>query len=639
MKKIIVLLLSLVGFLGHAQLRLLNNFTLEVNPKLSVVDSMYKDESLVFVKDHRSILIEYSYPSSSEIHVIHKIIKVQDDIGVKEANILQFPVGLKSEVINLEIRTISSLGKVNKIQVEDLKDVETKDGFKSIAIENVEVNGQIEYLYTYRRPLSQFGRIHYRSPYPIQDLKFDFYNSALAFNLKGYNAIPDPEIKENHLSCHVKNLNPLPRQGALSASSKKNYIDYRLVKAGNNSKMSTWQQISKGILNNFKFLKGKESAMRFMADLNLENKSQEEKIYAIENKIKTSIVVENKDVKSYTNISEIIKTKLTNPRGQTILYVYCLQLLKIPVDFIMTTSRFDGEIDETFPTSLDLRKLILYFPELNLYLDPSNKVTRLGLPPFEFANSRSLLIHTKSTIYNPSYTYVNHGFISLPMLKARYNTMQINCSTNLNQNNDELMVNYEHKTTGYEAFMTRFHKQELVNEEGFQSEFIRGINDLDIKSYEFFKKEISFSQFPLEPFLTKAVLQSESLVETIDSDILVHLGKLIGTQTKLYNEKNRIHDIVLDFPKLLNYKIEFKIPEGYKCQNLEALKSHIHYTLNDKNNILFSTSYSVENGLLKINVQEAYNAYTINKSQFDKYKEVMNASADFNAFTLLLEKI
>ena len=50
------------------------------------------------------------------------------------------------------------------------------------------------------------------------------------------------------------------------------------------------------------------------------------------------------------------------------------------------------------------------------------------------------------------------------------------------------------------------------------------------------------------------------------------LGKIIGTQSELYQEKERVHPIEMQYPNQYNYTITVDIPKGYTLEGLESLE-------------------------------------------------------------------
>jgi hypothetical protein len=94
----------------------------------------------------------------------------------------------------------------------------------------------------------------------------------------------------------------------------------------------------------------------------------------------------------------------------------------------------------------------------------------------------------------------------------------------------------------------------------------------------------------------------------------------------------------IDYPHVLERHIRFTIPEGYSVKNLEDIK--ISHVVTDKGapTVGFTSTYEVVGNLVKIHIMEEYRKTSYPLSQFEEFKKVINAAADFNKVVLVLEK-
>jgi len=310
------------------------------------------------------------------------------------------------------------------------------------------------------------------------------------------------------------------------------------------------------------------------------------------------------------------------------------------VSLIMSTSRYSGLIDESYPHTMDLEYPILYFPNLDKYLTTDDMALRLGMPPAEFGKSLVLKIKTNNSTALASLKYDTCEFVTLPILEAKYNTTQRIINVQLESNNTQAKVHYLSKERGYFAIESRLPINEYL--EGDNNYSLNNVfwemDDLEIDSVKFENEEFIYSTKPSASVKADVWLNSESIVEQLEDDILVSLGQLIISQFKMYGEGKRQYDVVLEYPKLYESRIHFTIPEGYRCINLEALKKHLYFVLDKENSIYFDLSYVLKDNQLSIVIKEGYNTILIKKEQYRNYQEVVNSVADFRAFTLILEK-
>jgi len=120
---------------------------------------------------------------------------------------------------------------------------------------------------------------------------------------------------------------------------------------------------------------------------------------------------------------------------------------------------------------------------------------------------------------------------------------------------------------------------------------------------------------------------------------LFKIGKIIGSQVDLYNEKDRKLPVDLEFPESHNTTITVTIPKGYKILNPEALRKISDYVGRDGKTVMsFSSSYKITGNKLTVTINEYYKQTHIPVAEFDWYKKVMNTAADFNKVVLVLAK-
>ncbi len=641
MNRIGIIIGTLICLNVQAQKRILDLFSLSENPQLHEVDSTFIDESLVIIEDYRAVNINYRKEAINQyqVNTVHKIIHINNALGVKIYNEISIPIEKGEELLNLEVRTISKNNKVYEMQNHEPVDVTIKGNiqFKKFAVEGLEVGGEVEFLYSKKSRIKPYKRIYFKSLYPTQKLKFELFEKNVIHSAASYNGLAPVESIHGNLVCEDYNIEGIDDETLSSFQSKIKHIDYKVEQYGDYYDGTSWKRISGNILEQFQ-----SESMRinnFIYDMNLDGLTEFEKVCKVEEYIKSNIAIEYNLDKSYTDLMAIQKNKLANYEGVIKLYLKCFQKLQIPVSLIMSTSRYSGLIDESYPHTMDLEYPILYFPNLDKYLTTNDMALRLGMPPAEFGKSHVLKIKTNNSTALASLKYDTCEFVTLPILEAKYNTTQRIINVQLAANNTQAKIHYLSKKRGYFAIQSRL----LINEylEGDHNRLnntFMGIDVVEIDSVKFENEGFVFSTKPSTSVNTDIWLNTESIVEQLEDDILVSLGQLIKPQSKMYGEGKRQHDVVLEFPKLYESRIHFTIPEGYTCMNLEELKKHLYFMFDKENSIYFDLSYVLKDNQLSIVIKNGYNTILINKKHYKDYQEVVNSVADFRAFTLILEK-
>lgn len=140
-----------------------------------------------------------------------------------------------------------------------------------------------------------------------------------------------------------------------------------------------------------------------------------------------------------------------------------------------------------------------------------------------------------------------------------------------------------------------------------------------------------------KPFISKSVITSESLIEEAGDSYIFQLGKVIGTQSELYQEKERVNPIEMTYPNQYDYTITVNIPDGYTVEGLESIKIHkAYYDVKGVNTAKFESNYSLEGKKLIITIQEFYKTNEFDLPKYEEFRAVINAASDFNKTSILL---
>jgi len=115
---------------------------------------------------------------------------------------------------------------------------------------------------------------------------------------------------------------------------------------------------------------------------------------------------------------------------------------------------------------------------------------------------------------------------------------------------------------------------------------------------------------------------------------LFRIGKLIGPQVEMYQEKKRQSPVELEFPHQYKRKIEVEIPNGYEVKGLESLD----FSIKPDRSMGFTSTYSMRGNRLVVEVTEYYKEVRYPLEKFEDFRKVINAAADFNKIVLVLEK-
>jgi hypothetical protein len=139
-------------------------------------------------------------------------------------------------------------------------------------------------------------------------------------------------------------------------------------------------------------------------------------------------------------------------------------------------------------------------------------------------------------------------------------------------------------------------------------------------------------------FLVDVDFQSSHFMEKAGPRILFKVGELIGPQIEMYRDDQRTAEVENDFNRMYDRTIRIQLPTGYQVKNLNDLKFNIAYTDKDQIPFLFKSDYVVKDNVVEVRVEEYYKQIFAPLSRYEDFRKVVNAAADFNKITLVLEK-
>jgi hypothetical protein len=500
-----------------------------------------------------------------------------------------------------------------------------------------------------RYPNYKGKRLNFQTDYQKNNVEFDlFAPNNLIFKFKSYNGLNDVETdtiieNKNHWYFKIPTIEPLERELLSAYNAQKKYVVYALDEntATNATDMTSYANVSQNIYDYYnkdnskkiesglkKFLKG--------IDYN-EKETVEHKIKTIESYIKTNIYLAEAGNEKLSSLEDILKDKVANERGIIKLYAAIFKHIDIPFDFVYTCKRDYMLFDKDFEANNFLNDLLFYFPKTKKYLSPTERESRFGFPPAYLTDTYGLFIK-EVTIGDFKSAVGKIKYIEPVKAENTIDKMIID----VNFDKDDLTIiniNLIKSMTGYYALYIHPY-MDLIKPEDKNDVIESFAKSLD-EDVEILSKKVNnenpelFGEKPLEFVLD---FNSSAFVEKAGKKYLFSVGDLIGAQTELYQDKERILPVDSEFERSYIRSITITIPEGYTVANLDDINISNAYT-NDKNEELmsFDSSYTLEGNTLTIVADEHYRMNHVNTDIYEEYRTVINSAADFNKITLILE--
>jgi len=609
------------------------------NPTLHELDKHENELSSIVIKECK--ILEYIYKTDNILYLyktVHKIVKVNTDQAIEMFNKVFVPMNARTEFVVLQARAISPDGKITNINKENIKEVENVNSwgnFKIFAIEGIEKGGEIEYFYTTKAPVSDpYGREYMQSDAPVKESVISIISpNNLIFEAKSYNDFPDLELTKGDstrtLTATAENIGFLPEESYSTYRANLMKVDYKL--SYNNEmllgkKLYDWElaaETFKGLIYDYSEEEAK-LVKKVLKKLKLKRLNTDEKVKKIETYLKNNISPEEGSGKEFTSVGRILANKYANEIGMSRILAAFLTEAKIEHQLVVTSDRNSSRFDQDFASWANFTDIIFFVKESEKYVSPL-VFYRYGAAPYNLANNYGVFIAQNGK--------TDIKFI--PMPTAEYSMNEIEANVNFGENFD-VNVDMRHAWTGYRANDFRFLLQ-YRDKTFLKNRVTSGIEDASVEEIEVHNNNFEFAP-ENKALYVESKIKTPSLIEKAGKNYLFKVGHLIGGQMELYQEHERQNPIDMDYPTYYERKISFDIPKGYKLQGLEDAKINKVIEKNGEKVNAFVSDFIIEKDKVIITAKEYYRNISLPKEDYENFRQVINAAADFNKVVLVFEK-
>jgi hypothetical protein len=616
-------------------------------------EDFIKDKDEVILKDHRVNELNYSEKGELKAYFyIHKRVFVNSDDAVSRNNKIYVSFSNAIDLIDFDARVISPNNEIKTLGKEALKEGVDEDDVKYnyFAISGAEVGGVIEYYYLIERNPVLHGSLNAITNKAFsKEVIFDLISPEnLVFETNTINGFAplekDTSIADyNFLRSYNTDVKALNKEPFSNSGAKDPTVYFHLKQntATGKGNSYTFGVASQNIFENtHKPFNKKEQklAAKVLKNSKVDPKADTKtKVLDLELYLKQNFsVYSDKDPRLETPES-IFEIKAFNDLGAIRVYNHLLNELGVESEIVVTCNRFRHPFQSDFESFTFLDKYILYLPEIDSYLNPAGKFDRLGVIPPGFLHNNGLFIK-KVSLGGISTGSGSVKFIKAPNHDHTKNDMFI--EVKLDESLDSLNVTLGQQWSGYYAqtYQPYFGLLPEDVEKEITDDFVYNIvDDAKIKSIEVVNG--GFEHFMVEPLTVNATFSSPSLLEKAGRKILVKVGDLIGPQSELYQEKERTLPVENSFNRTYYRKIKIEIPEGFTCNNLDDLNITVNPFNEGSNDAFFTSKYSLNGNVVEVEIDEVYNRIYYPLEEFEDYRAVINAAADFNKVVLVFDPI
>ncbi|HLP18658.1 MAG TPA: DUF3857 domain-containing protein [Chitinophagales bacterium] len=649
-----VLLLVLLTRVAIAQEYVHKNYKWEENPKPYIPEKTDTFPETI-LQDKISYEISIDNSGSFEYYLHHKKTFVNSAQAIERNNKVYLPAGLKSEILKMKVRVIKPNGEVIEMNNSDIKDAVDEDSerkYKYLAVRAVETGCVIEELFVLKAPSDYTGRIYtMQSEYPKHNCSFELiYPEYMIFDTKTYNGFPklekDSTYKKNELACRkasIAYIAPLKAEKYSVRVSHLQKVAYKLTGSTRSGSynINGYDKISDNIFQrmNMELSKSEKKALdKIFKEAQLDYaKNDDDKIRKLEDYVKKAIF-SSEDIDNYSvSIDRMLETSMSDPSSLTRLFVAAFNKLNIAHEILVTCNHYDITFEKDFESLNYLDQYFIHFPDNDKYLAPSFPLYRYGLMPYQFRRGYGLVIK-KTTLGNLTTGMGTVKYIEEDSYLDNTDSMIVN--VDFSKGLDDVTYKYRVTHSGHEA--AAFQSiMDYVKEEKDKDKIRKGLleNYSDEAELKDLKTENEGAEFfAKKPFVVSASFSTNKFLDKAGAKYIFKVGELIGPQEQMYQEEARKLPIDMNYCKNYMRTIHFKVPQGYKLANSEKLNMDIFHKDKKGNRIMVFRSWYETNGdNVTVYCEEYYKKSTLPVEEYEPFKAVINASADFNKIVLLFE--
>lgn len=620
-------------------------------PSIHTIAPGFAKEPAVVISDKRRIEYIDVNDDQVEYRTLHKIVHLNDDHGIEAFNKIYLPVVENKAIVDIKARTILPGGKVIELDKNDIKEIKEEDNiYKIFAMEGLTKGCEIEFLYTYNSNLSYFGREVVQGGHHVLKSEVEIVAPGrLIFDTRAYNGSgsvkTDSLNGKNIISVTMNDLPAVDEEKYSMYTANLKRIEYKLSynKARKaTERLFTWNELAKRVYSMSAEFNEKElKKMNNLVENNGWKKidGDKAKVIAVESYFKKNFAVKD-DISSdeANNIEWILKNKVCSERGLTRLFSAAFTVLGVKHEHVLCGSRESFAVDKTFENWLNCNNELIFINSLQKFIAPAS--TEMRYPWIDPSWAGTEGIFCKPTTIGDFTTAIAYTKqIRLESMEATQSNIEAH--VRLNSSLDTLLIDARNLNSGYMSGTYRRIFNYSSDED--QKEIIKSMVKHSLGTEKIVSSKLENKEYEAcsenKPFILQTIVQAPGMIENAGNRILVKVGELIGPQAEMYQEKERMLPIEIAFPHILARKITLEIPTGYRVRNLDDLK--INKIVKEENEITmgFESSAELNGNLVTINIFEQYGKIRYSMDQYNQFKDIINAAADFNKLVLVLEKI
>lgn len=596
--------------------------------------------------------VQYDYALENDQFLMyvthHRIVLVNNNEAIQNNNRIIISMYNAIELTDVRARSINKDGKVVNFDINNLKEIHDEGSDKSyriFAIEGIENGSEVEYFFTRKMYAFLFDKLFMQTDVPVRNTSFVLTCPPhLQFDFRTYLGLPDVKREEseerNVYTLETSDVPAMKKEDFSYFDANRKRVEFKLAynTARSKSRINTWEDAGRNFYARLTTrIKDEDKAIdKFFGSIgDKATLPAEQRIKNIEQKVKTSIQVdEHASGEQASRLHMVIKNKIASKEGVTRLFMALFEKAGIDVHVVITCDRESSPFDGSFDTWGYLDEYLLHFPATNGFIAPYSFAHRYPFIPNELTATDGLFIEP-FTLGAMKSGLASVKWIPASDYKLNFNDLDIEVF--FNDDNSGNIIRKKEMFGGYTAlyftpYLPLMTKENMV--EMVQTLTKSSAPDADIVKWD--AKTVADGIY--DNFLLDVEFKSTHFLERAGPRLLLKVGELIGPQSELYRDDERVTPVENDFNRSYDRKIKISLPEGYVVKNPDDLNFDVVFDKGDKRPFAFVSKYTVSENVLEVVITEYYTEISVPLERYEDFRKVVNAAADFNKVTLVLEK-
>lgn len=611
---------------------------------------IFKNENEIVLLKNLHTHLETTPSGAFQYFLYHEKTLLNSDQAVERNNRVYVPFREDEQLLINKVRVILTNGKITELKASDIleeKDEERGISYQYYAVNGLEKGAILEKIFVLKQTPELRGKtVVIQETDPIVKGSFELvYPNHLQFKYKSENGLPNANFDENYqadyarLRVSFEHIPGLPDDEMYSnwnAHAQKFLYKLQSNFVSGLFHLNNYNEFAQNVYANIYAKQDKKSLKaldQFAKKIKVQTPTLQQ-IRAIEKLVKESVSF-NRYFDRNKNIAEVFESKQANTLEILQIYAFLFEKFNLPIEFVFTSNRTQHVFDDEFETHDNLKEILIYFPNDQIYMEPLSFEFRAPLFSNTFGNQNGLFIKGKD------FGNVKMGVSSIKKIELpnHLNVNNMNITIDLREDLLKPVIQSRFYFGGYSGAQLQPLKDVVPPE--MYPELFRQFAENFTQGGELIKMEFEndgTEHVGLKPFGFHLIFDGAVLIQKASETYLLKLGETIGQQLEFYQDHERMLPVEIDHPNVYNRVITLLLPDGYELINTNEF--NYKEVARDGDEIVgeFSVKTSMDGQTVTITNLEYYNRIHYPLSIFQDYARVINAAADFNKRVAIIKK-